>query len=529
MPASSNHPTQRRGLGPVLGLLSLFAGLGVAEGVAGFSPSLRSPIIGVGDRFIDLVPAWLKTWAIDTFGTNDKAVLLIGIVVVVGGLAMLGGHLALTRSLSWGDGLAAALSVVAIFAILSGRNGSLTAIIPSVIAGLVAAPTLRWLIGRCTPTVQVPPGSSTTESSRSGSGPADLSSSPSRRKLLKGGVAFGALAVVGVAISRRAQRSAVTVKERLAVVFPNAKKPLPTPPADPALKTDGLSSLFTPNNEFYRIDTALTIPQLSTKSWKLRIDGYVDKPALYTYDDLLKMDLVEVDATIACVSNEVGGDLIGNARWLGVRLDTLLGLSGIQSKADQIFSTSVDGFTCGFPVDVLDGRDAILAIGMNGEPLPPLHGYPARLIVPGIYGYVSATKWLESIELTRFDEKQGYWMPRGWSRLGPVKTHSRIDRPKGRLGTETTAIAGVAWAPTIGVTKVEVQIDDGPWRVATLGPEISTNCWRQWWIDWTPEVGQRVMRCRATDASGYTQTDERVPVAPDGATGWHERMVFVES
>jgi DMSO/TMAO reductase YedYZ molybdopterin-dependent catalytic subunit len=528
MPTSSNQPTRRPGLGPLLGLLALFAGLGVAEAVAGFSPSLRSPIIGVGDRFIDLVPAWLKTWAIDTFGTNDKAVLLIGIVVVVGGLAMLGGHLALTRSLTWGDGLAAGLSVVAIFAILSGRNGSLTAIIPSVIAGLVAAATLRWLIGRCTPADRTSPITSSGVSPGA-RGPSALTASPSRRKLLKSGVVFGALAVVGVAISRRAQRSAATVKERLALVFPSAKNPLPNPPVDPALSTDGLSLFFTPNNEFYRIDTALTIPQLSTKTWKLRIDGYVDKPALYTYDDLLKMDLVEVDATIACVSNEVGGDLVGNARWLGVRLDTLLALSGIQSKADQIFSTSVDGFTCGFPVDVLDGRDAILAIGMNGEPLPPLHGYPARLIVPGIYGYVSATKWLESIELTRFDEKQGYWMPRGWSRLGPVKTHSRIDRPKGRIGVEPTVIAGVAWAPTIGIAKVEVQVDEGPWRSANLGPEVSKNCWRQWWVNWTPEVGQRVMRCRATDTSGYTQTSEIVPVAPDGATGWHERMVFVES
>ncbi len=507
----------RRGLGPIAGLVALFSGLAVAELLTGLSASFRSPVISVGNRFVDSVPRWLKTWAIDTFGKNDKRVLLVGIFVVIGLVALIAGHLSATRSARWGDGIAAALSGLSVLAVLTGRKGSFLGIIPSIVAGVVAAVVLRWVLGHRRT-------GDANESSR-----VTTPTSAGRRNLLKAGVAVAALGAIGLGLSRRTKRGVAVTKERLAVVFPKAKRPLSAPPVDPAETTLGLSPLYTPNDDFYRIDTALVIPQVEAAKWKLRIGGYVDTPHLYTYEDILAMDLVEVDATISCVSNEVGGDLVGNARWLGVRLDTLLAASGIQSKADQIFSTSVDGFTCGFPVEVLDGRDAILAIGMNGEPLPALHGYPARLIVPGIYGYVSATKWIESIELTRFDEAEGYWIPRGWSALGPVKTQSRIDRPRGRLKVEPTVIAGVAWAPNIGITKVEVQVDDGPWREAKLGPEVSKNCWRQWWISWSPEEGQRVMRCRATDATGYTQTPEIVPVAPDGATGWHERMVFVET
>ena len=243
-----------------------------------------------------------------------------------------------------------------------------------------------------------------------------------------------------------------------------------------------------------------------------------------TYDELLDRPMVEADITLSCVSNEVGGTLVGNARWLGCRLDDLLDEAGIDPSADQIVGRSVDGFTAGFPTALLDGRDALVAVGMNGEPLPIRHGFPARLVVPGVYGYVSATKWLSEIELTRFDEFEGYWIPRGWAVEGPIKTQSRIDTPT-RSATVTagasTPIAGVAWAPTRGIERVEVQIDDGEWQAAELGEEYTDTTWRQWKLAWEPTPGQHQIRVRATDGEGETQTEERTPVAPDGATGWH--------
>ncbi len=513
-------PRSRAIFGPLAGLLSLAAGLVSAEVVSGITPSFKSPVVGVGDRFIDVVPGWLKTWAIDTFGTGDKAALLIGIVVVVSLAALAAGHLASRRDRAWGDAFAVALAAVAMLCVYTGRNGSFVALVPSLVAGLVGAGILRALIGwiqRQDPTTSA----------------ADVVQQPvspemaTRRRFIKGAVSVAAIAAVGVSLSRRAQRTAESAKQRLAVVLPGARKVLPQPPSDPAKTTAGLTPLFTPNDSFYRIDTALVVPQVDASTWKLRVEGYVDRPAMYTYDDLLKMEFVEVDCTIACVSNEVGGNLIGNARWLGIPLKTLLDKSGIQSKADQVFTTSVDGFTAGFPVEALDGRDAILAIGMNGEPLPVLNGFPARLIIPGIYGYVSATKWISSIKLSRFDEDQGYWLDKGWSRLAPIKTHSRIDRPTGRVKPGKDVIAGVAWAPTIGIDKVEVRANEGEWREAKLGPEVSANCWRQWWIEWDLAEGETVFECRATDSSGYVQTAERVPVAPDGATGYHARVLFV--
>jgi DMSO/TMAO reductase YedYZ molybdopterin-dependent catalytic subunit len=295
------------------------------------------------------------------------------------------------------------------------------------------------------------------------------------------------------------------------------------PARDPAAEIEGLTPLFVANEDFYRIDTALLIPRVSTADWALAVDGMVANPLRLTYDDLWERRLVEYDVTLSCVSNEVGGDLVGNARWLGVRLDELLAEAAIQPDADQIMGHSVDGFTAGFPVDALaDGRNAIVALAMNGEVLPVAHGYPARLVVPGLYGYVSATKWLSRIELTRFDRDQGYWIPRGWAERAPIKTQSRIDTPHNGSTVEgTVAIAGVAWAPTRGIARVEVQVDDGPWQEATLGPAVSASSWRQWWWAWTAPPGRHRLRCRATDGTGATQTEDRSRPDPDGATGWH--------
>ncbi len=350
-----------------------------------------------------------------------------------------------------------------------------------------------------------------------------------RRSLLG---SAGALVGVGVLLGVRGLLSTtkqVTAKV-MSTVLPKPTTPLPALPADPAAQYPGLSTLITPNADFYRVATTFDTPGFDPASWRLKVDGLVQQPLTLSWEQLIARPLIEVDAMLACVSNEVGGSLVGNARWLGVRLDDLIGEAQPSARADQIMGWSSDGFSAGFPLAVLDGRDAIIAIGMNGKPLPPEHGYPARLIVPGLYGYVSATKWLARLELTRFDTAQGYWIPRGWSAMAPIKTASRIDTPK----TATTmaagrrAIAGVAWSPPLGISKVEVQVDRGPWQVATLGPQLARTTWRQWWLPWDATTGDHTITVRATDGEGVTQTRQVHGEVPDGATGWHQISVRVQ-
>jgi DMSO/TMAO reductase YedYZ molybdopterin-dependent catalytic subunit len=317
--------------------------------------------------------------------------------------------------------------------------------------------------------------------------------------------------------------------------------PRPSDPAAPVpdgadLELDGLSSFFTPNEDFYRIDTALSVPRLDASTWSLRIHGRGVEERTYGYTDLLnRSDLVERDITIACVSNPVGGGYIGNARWIGVPLATLLEEAGAVppsrgGPADQLVSRSHDGMTIGTPVeDVMDGRDAMLALGMNGEPLPYDHGFPVRMVVPGLYGYVSACKWIVDIELSTFDAFDAYWVPRGWSARGPIKTQSRIDTPQGSdpLTPGTVPVAGVAWAQTTGIDRVEVSVDGGVWQEAELAEEDTTDTWRQWVYEWDAESGDHDITVRATDRGGETQTDDQAPPAPDGATGQHTVRVTV--
>jgi DMSO/TMAO reductase YedYZ molybdopterin-dependent catalytic subunit len=285
---------------------------------------------------------------------------------------------------------------------------------------------------------------------------------------------------------------------------------------------------ITPNGDFYRIDTALSFPRANVDNWTMGIDGMVDQPLRLSYADLLARPQVERAITLACVSNAVGGDLIGNAVWQGVLLADLLEEAGMQDGIEQVFCTSIDGWTCGFPIDVaLDGRDAMVALGMNGEALPLAHGFPARLVVPGLYGYVSAVKWLDSLRLTTWDDGTGYWVPRGWSQLGPIKTQSRIDvlRQEGAA----VVVAGVAWAQHTGIDRVEVRVDDGDWQEATLAPTVSADTWRQWSTRLDAlDPGEHRVTVRATDADGETQTDERADPAPDGATGHHSRTIDLE-
>jgi DMSO/TMAO reductase YedYZ molybdopterin-dependent catalytic subunit len=318
---------------------------------------------------------------------------------------------------------------------------------------------------------------------------------------------------------------------RAAVRIPRPQRSAPPVAAGAELDVPGLSPLFTPNADFYRIDTALSVPRVDPARWSLEVRGMVDEPFTLSYDELLALPHVEADVTLSCVSNMVGGDLVGNARWQGVPLHVLLERAGVRPGATQLLGRSVDGFSAGFPTELAVAiPEAMVAVAMNGEPLPADHGFPARIVVPGLYGYVSATKWLQAIELTTFEAVEGYWIPRGWAREGPVKTQSRIDvpRPSSTVPAGRTAVAGVAWAPTRGIERVEVQVDDGAWVEARLADALHVDTWRQWVHEWEATPGRHTLAVRATDGTGETQTAERTPVAPDGATGRHTIEVVVE-
>lgn len=320
------------------------------------------------------------------------------------------------------------------------------------------------------------------------------------------------------------------------LVLPVPASAAPAVPTGADLRIRGLGSFITPNKDFYRVDTALVVPRIDANDWKLRIHGKgVKRPVELTFKDLLRREIIERDITMTCVSNEVGGPYVGNARWIGVRLADLLREAGVKppsrgGPADQIITRSVDGMTIGTPVEtVMDGRDAILALGMNGEPLPFEHGFPVRMVVPGLYGYVSACKWMKDIELTTFADYDAYWVKRTWSQQAPIKTESRIDTPRPFASPKpgTIPVAGVAWAQHRGISRVEVRVDGGPWHTARLAAEDSRDTWRQWVWEWPATSGNHTLEVRATDRTGVTQTDKRVGTVPNGATGWHSVVVDV--
>lgn len=494
----------------LLGLGAVGAGLAVAQLLASIRNNWNAPVVSIGNRVIDHVPASIKEFAIRTFGVDDKSALVITIYSLVLILAILIGHAYFSGKQSRAIITVTTMTVIAALSAMFDSNSNLLSVIPACAAGGTAFWVLRVLEAR-TKEHQLEDGT------------------VNRRDLLKT-VGLIAAASTGAVLAGNFFRNHASAQlQRLNIVLPKALKFLPPPPKDPALTTPGLSKLFTPNSEFYRIDTAIIVPNVNIDTWRLRIDGMVDNPREFTYKELTNRPIFQLDDTIACVSNEVGGSLVGNARWLGIRLDDLVKEASPSGSADQVMGHSVDGFTAGFPLAALDGRDAMIAIGMNGEPLPIDHGFPARIIVPGLYGYVSATKWLTRIELTRFDRAEGYWVPRGWSAQAPIKTQSRIDTPV--IGSAVKrgkrVIAGVAWAPTRGISKVEVRIDSGAWRVATLGPELAKTTWRQWWIEWDAKPGNRTLSVRATDGTGALQSSRSVPVAPNGAEGWHTIDVTV--
>lgn len=502
----------------VAGVVAAIVALAVTEVVHAMSSRVPSLVVAVGDVFVDGLPGDVTRSVIGAIGTADKPALLIGIVVVSLLLGAATGTATLARPWVGPTVFGAFALVGAVAGIRDPLASDAGAVVAAAAGGLAGALTLGLL--------------SRTAHDWAGA-TAGASADAGRRQFLALAGTLGALAAaVGLGGRALARRFNVEAARR-EVVLPTVTGGTRPSAADTGLTVTGITPRVTPNDDFYRIDTALATPQVDPSSWSVRVDGMVDDPFELTFAELLDLPLVEQEVTIACVSNEVGGELVGNARWLGVPLRSLLRRAGVRDGATQVMGHSVDGFTAGFPTELLDDdRPALVAVGMNGEPLPIAHGFPARLIIGGIYGYVSATKWLSRIELTTLEAADGYWVPRGWAKEAPIKTQCRIDTPRGTASTTSTAsgrvpVAGVAWAPTRGISKVEVQVDDGPWETARLGPGTSDNTWRQWVWDWRPGPGTYRLRAKATDGTGETQTEDTAPPAPDGATGYPSVQVTV--
>lgn len=525
--------------GALAGVLAAATGLAAGELLSGLRKGLTSPVIGVGNRAIDLVPPPLKRFAISQFGTHDKQALLIGMGAAIALFALIVGMIATRRR------MVAVMALVAFGALgataaVTGRTGTAADALPSVLAAVVAVVMLFGLLGpdpRTVPAVVHDPGPKDTLDrimaaiATEAPAPATIDPAMSRRRFVAlSGAAAVAAGGMG-ALGRKLQDSAGAVKARARLVLPRAHIPLaPVPVSAGITELDAVTPFITPNKSFYRIDTALVVPKVDISTWKLTVKGMVGQERTYTYEDLMARDLVERDITLTCVSNEVGGVLMGNARWLGVPLRELLAEAGADPAATQVVGRSVDGWTSGFPTALVgDGRDAMVALGMNGEPLPFAHGYPARLVVPGVYGYVSATKWLTSIELTTLEKFDAYWVPRGYAKEAPIKLASRIDVPRGlsTVPAGRQAIAGIAWHQRVGIARVEVKIDDADWVEAELADEQSVDTWRQWKLAWDATPGTHSITVRAVDKDGKVQVEDRKAPLPNGATGWHQIITFV--
>ena len=525
-------------LAAVAGVVSAAVFLAAAELVALLVARESSPILAVGSFVIDIVPQPFKEFAIATFGEYDKIALLIGLALAVLVASAAAGVAQYLRpplgvaALVFAGGLSLA-------AIVTRAGATPLAFLPP-IAGTIAGCLVLWfLVGRlrrwaaadAAPAVagaapDALPAERPTVHDKGAAASVD------RRMFFRvTAIAAASAAVVGIGARALINATASSISAvRSALALPAARSTV-TVPDGAELDIPGLSPLFTPNADFYRVDTALTVPSVDPGTWRLVIDGMVDERIELSFDDLVGMGVDEYAITLTCVSNEVGGQLLGNATWLGVPVRDVLRLAGPRSGADMVLSRSVDGFTAGTPLESLtdDGLDAILAVGMNGEPLPLEHGFPVRMVVPGLYGYVSATKWLTELKVTTFADDEAYWTPRGYSAQAPIKFSSRIDTP--RTGTPVAAgrtpIAGVAWAQTVGIERVEVNIDDGGWQSATLSAPINDDTWVQWFVDWDATPGSHYVAVRAVNRNGELQIEERAPIAPDGSSGWQRTLIQV--
>ena len=570
--------------GAVAGVLAGAVAIGAAQLAAGLTVPQSSPVLAVGQAAIDLTPPPVKDFAISAFGADDKTVLLGGILVVLALYAAVVGMLAVRR-LAFGMWGLALFAFLGLAAALTRPNSTPEYVVPTLAGAAAGAFALAWLAraaarlspspararlgGRADwrgsravgptvvpadppvspealtpPDLPATPDAPTRPAEPAGETPAysftylpnpdDQGPSrwPERRRFL---VTSG-IAVAAAAVGTLAGRELITRRNvsqaRAALRFPRPAVPAPPLPAGSNLNIPGLSSFITPNDSFYRVDTALLLPQVDPATWQLRIHGMVQRELTITFAELLKRPLIEDYVTLTCVSDPVSGPYVGNAKWLGASLAALIRQARPLAGASQLLCTSVDGFTSGTPLEVvLDGRDALLAVAMNGTALPVEHGFPARMVVPGLYGYVSATKWVTDIEVTTFAAASAYWVQRGWSQQAPIKTESRIDVPAGgtSLRPGRTPVAGVAWAQHKGIAAVEVRVDRGPWHQARLAAVPDIDTWRQWVWEWPATPGNHLLEARATDQTGYTQTPVQAPPPPNGASGYPSATVAVSS
>ncbi len=508
----------------LVGLVTGAVAQGVAELTAAVTGPNGAPVVAVGETAINLTPIPVKEFAIAHFGTHDKEALVTGILVLLAAFAAGIGVLAVRR-LAYGLAALAAFAAVGVAAAVSLPDATGSDVVPTLVGAAVAAVTLVLLVRTGTGhTWTGHTGTGHTGTGHTGTG---------RRRFLIAGAGAAALAVTagGLGDALLGRFNIATGQVRL----PAAAVPAPPIPAGAELRIPGLTPFLTSNASFYRVDTDLVLPQVSPETWTLRIDGMVDTELEITFAELLKMPLTEADITLVCVSNEVGGTYNGNARWLGVPLAGLLRRAGVKAGADQVLTAATDGMTISTPVatimdgPILNGHGALLAVGMNGQPLPVAHGFPARMVVPGLYGYVSATKWVTRLTLTTFARQRAYWTQRGYAAQAPVKTESRIDVPKplAQVKAGPVTVAGVAWAPARGIAAVEVSADGGPWRPARLATSGGIDTWRQWMQTWDATPGVHRLQVRATDNTGATQPSRRAQPVPSGASGWDSVVVTV--
>jgi DMSO/TMAO reductase YedYZ molybdopterin-dependent catalytic subunit len=552
-PAATSRPgfsrTGLAGSGALVGIVTALVALGVAQlAAAVLSAPIGAPVAAVGELSIDHTPAPIKDFAIREFGSSDKTVLVWGIRGVLIIFAAVIGILAV-RKLWQGMAGLAVFGAIGVYAALTRPTATATDALPSLVGAAVATYALSYFSARAAPLAarQLPPQPDHTGSERperpQATGTAwrpfetaargGFDPAPDRRRFLLGSAAVAGLSLVTYAGGSWLGETRNVSAIQSALKLPPPAKPAPPLPPGTDLRIPGLSSFITPSGSFYRVDTALVIPEIAPTSWHLRIHGMVRKELVLSFEELIKRPLFENYMTLCCVSNPVAGPYIGNAKWLGASLRSLLQEAGIKAGASQLLATSSDGFTSGTPVvTAMDGRDAMLAVAMNDAALPVEHGFPVRQVIPGLYGYVSACKWIVDIEVTTYEAAQAYWVPRGWDPQAPIKTESRIDVPTGRNPIKTgkrISVAGVAWAQHKGIEAVEVRVSGGPWQQASLAAVPGLDTWRQWVYEWDVNVkpGTYLIEARATDKTGYTQTALQAPPAPNGASGYPSVLVNV--
>ena len=536
--------------GAAVGVLTAAVAMGVGQLAAGLTVAPGSPVLAVGQAAIDLAPPPVKDFAISAFGAHDKDALVIGILVVLAAFAAVIGILAVRR-LAFGLAGLAGFACIGLAAALTRPTATAAYVVPTLVGAAAGAFALTRLVRAVRELDSRPSRSAVTRAPEGELQPPDLpataaaptftflpnpadrrpSGGPARRRfLITSGVA-AATAAAGALVGRELITRHNVSAARAALRFPRPAVAAPPLPPGVNLNIPGLSSFITPNDSFYRVDTALLLPEVDPATWQLRIHGMVQREVSITFDQLLRRPLIEDYITLTCVSDPVGGPYVGNAKWLGASLADLIRQARPLAGADQLLCTSADGFTSGTPLQVvLDGRDALLTVAMNGQALPVAHGFPARMVVPGLYGYVSACKWVTDIEVTRFASAYAYWATRGWSQQAPIKTESRIDVPNGSSTVRAgrTPVAGVAWAQHKGIEAVEVRVDGGDWHQARLAAVPGIDTWRQWVWEWDATRGDHVIEARATDKTGYTQTSALAPPPPNGASGYPTVNVMVQ-